>query len=106
MQNVELIDKLVQIHDLNKEEIEGLFTHLENVIVSVMLSSLQDGEKEVIIDLVLGQLVIRRYEKEITYQFIPSKSMREKMLGADPLRKEIENKIQFELKKLYKEFLL
>lgn len=105
-----LSSTLCELHDIEQDNIELIITHLENVISSIILSNLRDGENETSLDLGIGILSIRVFTDSISYQFIPSESLEKKLKDTaetykDPLAQELKVKIDRKLIQIYRELL-
>ena len=101
---------LSELHELNKEDVATVENHLENIITSLILNNLHDGNNECGINIGMGTLYIRVFPDMIHYQFEPSVEFQKKVSEAiesyeDPLLSEIQLKIDRKLSQLYKELL-
>ena len=105
MKQIQLSSELIDLHDLSRKDLNTIKDHLENIIVSSCLNNLRDGEKEICIDIGIGDLIIRYYHDEILYGFLPANSLQQKLLGPDPLIRELGNKVDTCLKDIFRRIL-
>ena len=108
MKNISLQEELSKLNNVSLGyEVEN---YIENIITSSIFSAIKSGETSMKIDIFIGDLYIFLYSDSISYKFIPSQSLMDKVKNAtlndeDPLISDLDDKINKKLYKIYRELL-
>ena len=105
-----VIEDLVTITNIGKQNYIPIFDKIKFIIAHDVEEMILNKQNECEIDIYIGTLKIKLYDKSYTYDFIPSNSMDDLLTGLinghnKVLAKNINKKIEVRLKSAYKELM-